>query len=186
MGDPYEILGVGPDATGSELRAAYRREALRRHPDAGGSDRAMAELTVAWSELSARPAGGAADRRSVPAPAPAGGTGPAGAGAAPRWRRRPQLRLWMLLVAGAVGLIVATAYAGAPGVARRDDPLVGRCITRQPGTEAGATTAACGPAGTLVVAVGGPVVRCPDGAAATPVTVAGRSLTACTRLRPGR
>ena len=31
--DPYEILGVSKDANRSQIRAAYRKAALRHHPD---------------------------------------------------------------------------------------------------------------------------------------------------------
>jgi curved DNA-binding protein CbpA len=33
MRDPYEVLGVSPDASESELRAAYRKLVQRHHPD---------------------------------------------------------------------------------------------------------------------------------------------------------
>lgn len=33
----YDCLGINPDASEIELRAAYRREALRTHPDKGGA-----------------------------------------------------------------------------------------------------------------------------------------------------
>jgi hypothetical protein len=33
----YEVLGVAPDATHHEIRAAYRERARRLHPDVGGS-----------------------------------------------------------------------------------------------------------------------------------------------------
>ena len=29
----YEILGVGPDATEQQIKEAYRREAMKWHPD---------------------------------------------------------------------------------------------------------------------------------------------------------
>ena len=31
--DPYRTLGLRPDATGKEIRKAYRRLAMRYHPD---------------------------------------------------------------------------------------------------------------------------------------------------------
>jgi hypothetical protein len=31
--DPYEVLGIAPDAAPEEVRAAYRRESQRYHPD---------------------------------------------------------------------------------------------------------------------------------------------------------
>lgn len=34
--DPYAVLGVSPDATDAELRAAYRRAVQREHPDHNG------------------------------------------------------------------------------------------------------------------------------------------------------
>lgn len=46
--DPWQTLGVRPNAPAAEVRAAYRALALRHHPDAGGSDEAMAELNRAY------------------------------------------------------------------------------------------------------------------------------------------
>lgn len=39
-----DLLGLSPDATGSEVRAAFRRTALELHPDLGGDDELMREL----------------------------------------------------------------------------------------------------------------------------------------------
>ncbi|MBQ8352044.1 MAG: J domain-containing protein [Clostridia bacterium] len=38
MRDPYTVLGVAPDATEEEIKAAYRRLARRYHPDHFASD----------------------------------------------------------------------------------------------------------------------------------------------------
>jgi hypothetical protein len=43
----WEVLGVPVRAPLAEIEAAYRRLASERHPDAGGSDAAMAELNAA-------------------------------------------------------------------------------------------------------------------------------------------
>ena len=57
MRDPYEILGLGPDAGAAEIKSAYRRLAKRYHPDAqtrsGGPDmRArFQEVTAAYNLL---------------------------------------------------------------------------------------------------------------------------------------
>ncbi len=53
--DWYEILGVSPDATHEEIRAAYRRLARRYHPDSaeGGGDPKQFQLVQeAWEVLS--------------------------------------------------------------------------------------------------------------------------------------
>ncbi|QGZ94613.1 DnaJ domain-containing protein [Terricaulis silvestris] len=45
------ILGVGPTATSSEIRAAYRTKMARAHPDTGGSNAEAARLTAARDRL---------------------------------------------------------------------------------------------------------------------------------------
>lgn len=57
MRDPYEILGLKPDAGNAEVKAAYRRLAKRLHPDAmseGNAARQQArfqEVTAAYNQL---------------------------------------------------------------------------------------------------------------------------------------
>lgn len=55
MRDPYEVLGVGPDASNADIKAAYRRLAKELHPDArGGSSRLQSrfqEVTTAYNQL---------------------------------------------------------------------------------------------------------------------------------------
>jgi curved DNA-binding protein CbpA len=49
----YELLGVKPDATATDIRAAYRRRARVLHPDRRrGTDGAMSALNDAWHTLS--------------------------------------------------------------------------------------------------------------------------------------
>lgn len=62
--DPYEVLGLGPDASDADLKAKYRREVLDTHPDrliARGvpeefvqiaNDR-LAALNAAWAQICA-------------------------------------------------------------------------------------------------------------------------------------
>jgi hypothetical protein len=50
-GDAREILGVGADATDSEIEAAYRQEMKRAHPDQGGSDWMAAKVNQAKDVL---------------------------------------------------------------------------------------------------------------------------------------
>lgn len=51
--DPYEVLGVRPDASQALLDAAYKAQANERHPDKGGSDTAMQELNDARERIRA-------------------------------------------------------------------------------------------------------------------------------------
>ncbi|MDP8938118.1 MAG: J domain-containing protein [Actinomycetota bacterium] len=60
MATHYEVLGVTPQATTDEIRAAYRRQARRHHPDtqpdadpatAEAARRTMAALNSAWEVL---------------------------------------------------------------------------------------------------------------------------------------
>lgn len=57
-GAHYRRLGVSPDATAEQIRAAYREAARRHHPDAraargsAGSDDEMAAINEAWRVLS--------------------------------------------------------------------------------------------------------------------------------------
>lgn len=46
----WEVLGVGPGASKADIVDAYRRRAMRAHPDQGGSAAAMAELNRARDE----------------------------------------------------------------------------------------------------------------------------------------
>lgn len=50
--NPYEVLGVSPDATQDEIAKAYRAKSRKLHPDAGGDAAAFAELSHAYEILS--------------------------------------------------------------------------------------------------------------------------------------
>ena len=47
----YDLLGVGPEATDKQIRAAYRRKAKAAHPDAGGDPAAIERLKFAHDLL---------------------------------------------------------------------------------------------------------------------------------------
>lgn len=52
MNDPYDILGVTRDASADDVKAAFRREASRAHPDRqGGSGERMAAVNEAYAVL---------------------------------------------------------------------------------------------------------------------------------------
>lgn len=48
----YDLLGVKPEASHEEIRRAYRRLALKLHPDRGGDSKAFQELAHAYEVLS--------------------------------------------------------------------------------------------------------------------------------------
>ncbi len=78
--DPYRVLGVTPEASGAEIKAAYRRLVKQHHPDAGGDDTTILALNAAWEEL------GDPERRRLhdrQRSAHAGVSSPAGASRAP-------------------------------------------------------------------------------------------------------
>lgn len=49
--DPFEVLGVRPDAPAEVIEASYRALSKQRHPDHGGSDVAMRELNDAYERV---------------------------------------------------------------------------------------------------------------------------------------
>ena len=52
MIDYYKLLGVAPNATLADIKAAFRRKAMAAHPDRGGSHEEMTRLNEAWEVLS--------------------------------------------------------------------------------------------------------------------------------------
>lgn len=51
---PHEVLGVQPEATDDEIRAAYKRAAMKHHPDRGGSSEAFQAVQDAYAALQNR------------------------------------------------------------------------------------------------------------------------------------
>lgn len=48
---PYEVLGVSPDASQTELRRAYRRLLRQTHPDTGGNPARFNAVQQAWARI---------------------------------------------------------------------------------------------------------------------------------------
>jgi DnaJ-domain-containing protein 1 len=46
----WNVLGVSEGATLAQARAAYRRVAMRSHPDRGGAGVSMVAVNIAWQE----------------------------------------------------------------------------------------------------------------------------------------
>ena len=90
--DPYVLLGVSPSCTADELKRAYRREALKWHPDRhpDGAEKTAAEarfkkISAAYQELSApggRQRASSASSRASTGGAARGGYGYGGGGGA--------------------------------------------------------------------------------------------------------
>ncbi len=50
--DYYEALGVGRNASVDEIKKAYRRQAVKHHPDKGGDEARFKKINVAYEVLS--------------------------------------------------------------------------------------------------------------------------------------
>lgn len=72
--DHYAVLGVSPGASLSSIRAAFRAQARRAHPDHGGSHQRMIEVLEAWEVLSDLAARREYDRHRSSATRPAAPT----------------------------------------------------------------------------------------------------------------
>lgn len=55
MSNPYSILGVLPNASKDEIRKAYKKLALKHHPDKGGSPEEFKKITDAYESLTQEP-----------------------------------------------------------------------------------------------------------------------------------
>ena len=83
---PHEVLGVRRGATRSELAEAFRRHALRHHPDRGGDREAFEAGADAYHRLT-----GAGTPRPTAAAAPGGTPGSPPRADVVFHRRRPGL-----------------------------------------------------------------------------------------------
>ncbi len=114
--DPFATLGLGPDATLAEVRAARRRLAFELHPDRGGDEAQMRAVNQAFEAVVAHLTG----RRPLPsAAAPAGPASPEPTGCssptrAPRRVERdvPSFVIEALPAEAYEALVVVTSWIG--------------------------------------------------------------------------
>jgi len=112
--DPFDLLELSPDATAEEIRAARRRLAKERHPDAGGDAELMRALNVAAADALRRidetgvSSGASSPETSSP------GTSSPGTSAAPRRVAEdvPSFTIEALPVEAFEGLLLAAAAIG--------------------------------------------------------------------------
>ena len=50
----YDLIGVPKTATEQEIKKAYRKKALKEHPDKGGDPEKFKEITAAYEVISDR------------------------------------------------------------------------------------------------------------------------------------
>jgi len=53
--DPYAVLGVTPDSSQENIKKAYRKLAMKHHPDQGGDAEKFKEINAAWQLLKPAP-----------------------------------------------------------------------------------------------------------------------------------
>ncbi len=49
--DPFEILGVEPNATKDEVKRAFKKKAWKAHPDHGGSNEEMMKVNASYEAI---------------------------------------------------------------------------------------------------------------------------------------
>lgn len=172
----YETLGVRPDATAAEIRAAYLTRARQQHPDVAGpvaaTSASMAELNHAYQVLRRDHTRAEYDRQlrrpslpptAEPEAAPSG-FDDAGEPIPPSPGSRAATRIlspggparmpWKLMgvaaVLGSIVILVSAAFVQSP----KDEPpdgilRVGSCVAVEPNGDV--REVACGPEAELVV-----------------------------------
>lgn len=106
MSDLYELLGVQRTATAEDIKRAYRKDALKKHPDRGGNKEEFQKLHMAYEILS-DPAKRVEYDQTGRIPTDTGGMGP-GSG-------MPDLSSIFGSIFGGGGIPVPGFFAGSGG-----------------------------------------------------------------------
>lgn len=83
-GDPYAVLGLTPQASSAEIKAAYRALVKCHHPDAGGDEERILALNAAWEVLRDEQSRRRYDAAHASARSATAGSGAVGVRATPR------------------------------------------------------------------------------------------------------
>jgi molecular chaperone DnaJ len=119
--DPYQVLGVNPQASHGEIKAAYRALVKRHHPDAGGDAAAMLAVNAAWEVLGDRQQRHRLDRlRRDPQRGPAAPPGRSASNAATKAAAASdeEVALWLQKVYGPVDRLLGQVVNPFPAQLR--------------------------------------------------------------------